>query len=84
MNDDPIIRFSLPQRAAAQPDPIAEPLVRRKPQALGRGLGALLGEARQEEASRRRHCRTIIFSPTSFKGLSRSATGAFCCWAARC
>lgn len=39
MSDDPIIRFSVP--AAAQ--------AKRKPPALGRGLGALLGETRREE-----------------------------------
>jgi len=41
MSDDPIIRIS------ANP-PEATP-AKRKPQALGRGLGALLGESRREE-----------------------------------
>lgn len=39
MSDDPIIRITAPQPAAAK----------RKPPALGRGLGALLGETRREE-----------------------------------
>jgi ParB family chromosome partitioning protein len=38
--EDPIVRFSLPQAQGAG---------KRKPQALGRGLGALLGETRREE-----------------------------------
>lgn len=38
MNDDSIVRFSVPQRPAGQ-----------KPKGLGRGLGALLGETRREE-----------------------------------
>lgn len=38
--EDPIIRFSIPQ---------AQGPAKRKPQALGRGLGALLGETRREE-----------------------------------
>lgn len=41
MSDDPVIRIS-----AASPAPPAK----RKPPALGRGLGALLGESRREEA----------------------------------
>lgn len=41
MSDDSIIRISLPQPASGQ--------ARRKPPALGRGLGALLGESRREE-----------------------------------
>jgi ParB family chromosome partitioning protein len=40
MSDDPVIRISVPPAAAAK----------RKPPALGRGLGALLGETRREEA----------------------------------
>ena len=39
MNDDPIIRISVPKPAGGK----------AKPQALGRGLGALLGETRREE-----------------------------------
>jgi ParB family chromosome partitioning protein len=42
MSDDPVIRIS------AAPTP-AEAQSRRKPPALGRGLGALLGEVRREE-----------------------------------
>jgi len=42
MSDDPVIRIS------AAPTP-AEAQARRKPPALGRGLGALLGEVRREE-----------------------------------
>ncbi|MYL96642.1 ParB/RepB/Spo0J family partition protein [Novosphingobium sp. FGD1] len=42
MNDDPIVRFSVPG-AGASPAP------RQKPKGLGRGLGALLGETRREE-----------------------------------
>ncbi|WP_232495152.1 ParB/RepB/Spo0J family partition protein [Novosphingobium kaempferiae] len=41
MNDDPIIRFSIPQPKAAGGA--------QKPKGLGRGLGALLGETRREE-----------------------------------
>ena len=40
MSEDPIVRFSLPQTAG---------VAKRKPPALGRGLGALLGETRREE-----------------------------------
>ena len=40
MNDDPIIRFSVPGPSAA---------AKRKPHGLGRGLEALLGESRREE-----------------------------------
>src|SRR3954468_12061771 len=40
MSDDPVIRDSPSPAAAAK----------RKPTALGRGLGALLGETRREEA----------------------------------
>ncbi|MEE4451968.1 ParB/RepB/Spo0J family partition protein [Novosphingobium resinovorum] len=39
MNDDSIVRFSVPQAKAAG----------QKPKGLGRGLGALLGETRREE-----------------------------------
>lgn len=39
MSDDPVIRISVPPAAAAK----------RKPPALGRGLGALMGETRREE-----------------------------------
>ena len=39
MNDDPVVRISGPVAASAK----------RKPPALGRGLGALLGESRREE-----------------------------------
>jgi ParB family chromosome partitioning protein len=44
MNDDPVVRISVP--------PAATPAnqAKRKPPALGRGLGALLGETRREEA----------------------------------
>mgnify|MGYP001097618203 CR=1 FL=1 len=41
MSDDPVIRISVPP-AAGQ--------AKRKPPALGRGLGALLGESRREES----------------------------------
>ncbi|HMP55597.1 MAG TPA: ParB/RepB/Spo0J family partition protein [Novosphingobium sp.] len=40
MSDDPVIRLSVPPREGA---------ARRKTPALGRGLGALLGEVRREE-----------------------------------
>lgn len=39
MNDDPVIRISVPKPEGAK----------KKPPALGRGLGALLGETRREE-----------------------------------
>jgi len=42
MSDDPVIRISVPPAA----DPVA---AKRKPPALGRGLGALMGEMRREE-----------------------------------
>jgi ParB family chromosome partitioning protein len=42
MNDDPVIRISVPRNEAA-------PAAKKKPLALGRGLGALLGESRREE-----------------------------------
>ncbi|MEP7222240.1 MAG: ParB/RepB/Spo0J family partition protein [Novosphingobium sp.] len=42
MSDDPVIRISVPPKA--EPD-----AVKRKPLALGRGLGALMGEMRREE-----------------------------------
>jgi ParB family chromosome partitioning protein len=42
MSDDPVIRISVPPSAAIHP-------AKRKPPALGRGLGALLGETRREE-----------------------------------
>jgi ParB family chromosome partitioning protein len=46
MNDDPVIRISVPQiKEAVAKEAAARP---RKP-ALGRGLGALLGESRREE-----------------------------------
>ncbi len=44
MSEDPIVRFSIPPQAAATPG-----AAKRKPPALGRGLGALLGETRREE-----------------------------------
>jgi ParB family chromosome partitioning protein len=44
MTDDPVVRISVPPASAP-----ASP-VKRKPPALGRGLGALLGETRREEA----------------------------------
>ncbi|AXB75175.1 ParB/RepB/Spo0J family partition protein [Novosphingobium sp. P6W] len=47
MNDDPIIRFSLPGNAAAAS--AAGGPTKQKPKGLGRGLGALLGETRREE-----------------------------------
>lgn len=46
MSDDPIIRLS-PADAGAAPNANAN--AKRKPPALGRGLGALLGETRREE-----------------------------------
>ena len=39
MSDEPVIRISVPQAASAK----------KRPPALGRGLGALLGETRREE-----------------------------------
>ena len=39
MSDEPVVRISVPQAAAAK----------KRPPALGRGLGALLGETRREE-----------------------------------
>ena len=45
MSDDPIIRLSVPRSA----DPVQQ-LAKRKPPALGRGLGALMGESRREES----------------------------------
>ncbi len=45
MNDDPVIRISVPQ---AEPAATAAP-AKRKMSGLGRGLGALLGESRREE-----------------------------------
>lgn len=44
MNDDPVIRISVPQIKEGTP----KEATKRKP-ALGRGLGALLGETRREE-----------------------------------
>lgn len=57
MSDDPVIRISVnppqandPQPEAGQSDtPTEAAVARRKPSALGRGLGALLGESRREE-----------------------------------
>lgn len=43
MSEDPVVRLSVP---GAEP---ASPAAKRKPPALGRGLGALLGESRREE-----------------------------------
>lgn len=43
MSDDPVIRVS------ASPAPASGGAAKRKPTALGRGLGALLGETRREE-----------------------------------
>ena len=43
MSDDPVIRLSVPPAAGAAVG------TKRKPPALGRGLGALLGETRREE-----------------------------------
>jgi ParB family chromosome partitioning protein len=42
MNDDPVIRIAVPPTTPGSPP-------KRKPPALGRGLGALLGETRREE-----------------------------------
>jgi ParB family chromosome partitioning protein len=47
MSDDPVIRFSVPRPGAE-----AGSGKRGKPAGLGRGLGALLGETRREEAIR--------------------------------
>lgn len=44
MSDEPVIRISVPQ--AATPQAAA---AKKRPPALGRGLGALLGETRREE-----------------------------------
>ncbi|MDE2619678.1 MAG: ParB/RepB/Spo0J family partition protein [Sphingomonadales bacterium] len=46
MSDEPDTKAPLPASTLADP---AVPLARRKPPALGRGLGALLGEVRREE-----------------------------------
>jgi ParB family transcriptional regulator, chromosome partitioning protein len=46
MSDDPLIRISIPRPAAESGGG------KRKPAGLGRGLGALLGETRREEAVR--------------------------------
>ncbi|MBW8755431.1 MAG: ParB/RepB/Spo0J family partition protein [Sphingomonadales bacterium] len=43
MNDDPVIRIAVPPPETASP-------VKRRPAALGRGLGALMGETRREES----------------------------------
>lgn len=43
MSEDPVINV------ASVPTPIAQTSAKRKPPALGRGLGALLGESRREE-----------------------------------
>ncbi|SFG23344.1 chromosome partitioning protein, ParB family [Novosphingobium sp. CF614] len=52
MNDDSIIRISVP-RPQPQPQPELQPQSqsssKQKPKGLGRGLGALLGESRREE-----------------------------------
>jgi ParB family chromosome partitioning protein len=45
MSDDPVIRISVPPR----PEPVSPEPSKRKPLALGRGLGALMGEMRREE-----------------------------------
>ena len=45
MSDDPVIRISVSPRA----EPVTAEPPKRKPQALGRGLGALMGEMRREE-----------------------------------
>jgi ParB family chromosome partitioning protein len=42
MSDDPVVRISLAQAPSGQ--------AKRKPPALGRGLGALMGETRREES----------------------------------
>ena len=47
MSGDELVRFSLPPREAAQ-TPIGV-LPKKRPAALGRGLGALMGESRREE-----------------------------------
>jgi ParB family transcriptional regulator, chromosome partitioning protein len=44
MSDEPIIRFSVPRPGETGQQ------AKRKPQALGRGLGALMGESRREES----------------------------------
>jgi ParB family chromosome partitioning protein len=43
MSDDPVIRIAVPPAETASP-------AKRKPPALGRGLGALMGETRREES----------------------------------
>jgi ParB family chromosome partitioning protein len=53
MSDEPIVRISVnpPEgQVADRPDEAAPPAARRKPPALGRGLGALMGETRREES----------------------------------
>ena len=49
MSDDPVIRIAVPP---AEPTQTAQPAAaaKRKPPALGRGLGALMGETRREES----------------------------------
>lgn len=47
MSDDPVIRISLPKDADGKTMPKPEGSVKRP--ALGRGLGALMGESRREE-----------------------------------
>jgi ParB family chromosome partitioning protein len=60
MSDDPVIRIAVPQAEAASP-------AKRKPPALGRGLGALMGETRREESvvAARSVNSSISGSPTS-------------------
>jgi ParB family chromosome partitioning protein len=59
MSDDPVIRIAMSPAEAASP-------VKRKPPALGRGLGALMGETRREESVvAARAVNSVPASPTS-------------------
>ena len=60
-DDDPVIRFSVPVKDAPKDAPKDAVVTKRKPLALGRGLGALLGETRREEVVGAGHGQT----PTS-------------------
>ena len=61
MNDDPVMRI------AVNP-PLEASAVKRKPSALGRGLGALMGETRREEP--------LVTSATPTAGLAQLAVAA--------
>ena len=69
MNDDPIIRFSVPRKEMRSVEQNVAPTARRKPPALGRGLGALLGEVRHEEP-------LASFTPSAATGIGESASSS--------